>query len=69
MSSPVEAWMAEPEAERREFKEANSSYDYHKLARYALPWRTKVEVESTSVSQTSGRAALWVHKYPRTRPD
>ncbi len=46
MSSPVErleAWMAEPEAERREFKEANSSYDYHKLARYALPgerrWR------------------------------
>jgi len=37
MSSPVErlqGWMAEPEAERLEFKEAKNNYDYDKLARY-----------------------------------
>ena len=35
--SPVEhlqLWMAEPEAERLEFKEAKSSFDYDKLAKY-----------------------------------
>jgi ATP-dependent DNA helicase RecG len=37
MKTPVErleAWMAEPEAERLEFKEAKSNYSYDKLARY-----------------------------------
>ena len=37
MNTPVErleAWMAEPEAERLEFKEAKSNYSYDKLARY-----------------------------------
>jgi ATP-dependent DNA helicase RecG len=37
MSSPVErlqGWMAEPEAERLEFKEAKNNYDYDKLATY-----------------------------------
>ena len=37
MSTPLEhleAWMAEPEAERLEFKEAKTNYDYDKLARY-----------------------------------
>jgi ATP-dependent DNA helicase RecG len=35
--NPVErlqGWMAEPEAERLEFKEAKSNFDYHKLANY-----------------------------------
>lgn len=30
----LESWLAEPEAERLEFKEAKSNYDYDKLARY-----------------------------------
>ncbi len=36
-SNPVallESWMAKPEAERLEFKEAKANYDYDKLARY-----------------------------------
>lgn len=39
MKTPVErleAWMAEPEAERLEFKEAKSNYSYDKLARYCV---------------------------------
>jgi ATP-dependent DNA helicase RecG len=37
MSTPLERlqiWMAEPEAERLEFKEAKSNFDYDKLAKY-----------------------------------
>ncbi|HLG99675.1 MAG TPA: ATP-binding protein [Bryobacteraceae bacterium] len=30
----LESWMAEPEADRLEFKEAKANYDYDKLARY-----------------------------------
>ena len=30
----LDAWMAEPEAERLEFKEAKANYDFDKLAKY-----------------------------------